>query len=80
MNEPILEAVMNRRTLKRLPTLEGARCHGPVFGVPGVFSPLTSDALGLWHRRHSTRTQFSSEIESYPKDKKLHGLQKGRVG
>ena len=45
---------MNRRTLKRLPALEGARCHGPVLGVPGVFRPLTSEALGLQHSTEYT--------------------------
>lgn len=47
LNDPIRDPVINRRTLNRLPTLEGARCHGPGFGVPGVLSPLTSEALGL---------------------------------
>lgn len=47
LKEPILEPVMNRRTENRLPTLEGARCHGPGVGVPGVWRPETSDCLGL---------------------------------
>lgn len=40
---------MNRRTLNLLPTLEGARFHGPWEGVPGVLrlGTLSSDALGL---------------------------------
>lgn len=38
---------MKRRTLKRLPTLDGARFQGPGFGVPGVWRPLSSEALGL---------------------------------
>lgn len=51
LKDPILEPVMKRLTEKRLPTLEGARCHGPGVGVPGVLRPDTSasasDALGL---------------------------------
>lgn len=48
LNEPILEPVMKRRTEKRLPTLEGARCHGPGVGVPGVLRPEISDCrVGL---------------------------------
>lgn len=43
MKDPILEPVMKRRTEKRLPTLDGARCHGPGVGVPGVLRPDTSD-------------------------------------
>jgi len=49
LKDPILEPVMKRRTEKRLPTLEGARCHGPGVGVPGVlrFETSASEGLGL---------------------------------
>lgn len=42
------DPVMNRRTLNRLPALEGAWFQGPCERVPGVLSVLTSEAaLGL---------------------------------
>ena len=47
LKDPILDPVMKRRTENRLPTLEGARCHGPGVGVPGVLMPEISDCLGL---------------------------------
>lgn len=47
LKDPILEPVMKRRTENRLPTLEGALCHGPGLGVPGVLRPEISDCLGL---------------------------------